>query len=62
MVRTLRLKNFGIKNPIKEVRSESDPGKTYLLYQSGSKVRCTCIGNSVYGKCKHSKAYEEGQK
>ena len=62
MGRTLRLKNFGIKNPIKEVRSESDPDKTYLLYQSGSKVRCTCIGNMTHKHCKHSKAYEEAQK
>jgi hypothetical protein len=57
-----RLKNFAIKNPIKEVRSESDSSKTYLLYRSGNKVRCTCIGNAVRGTCKHVKAYEEAQK
>jgi len=52
-----RLKNFGIKNPIKEVRSESDSDKAYLLYRSGNKVRCTCIGHSVRGKCKHVDRY-----
>jgi len=62
MGRTLRLKNFGIKNPIKEVRSESDPDQTYLLYHKGGKVRCTCIGNEIRKTCKHSKAYEEAQK
>ena len=54
-----QLKHFGIKNIIKEVRSQSDPNKTYLLYKKGDKVRCTCIGNMVHGGCKHVKAYRE---
>ena len=56
-----RLKNFGITNPIKEVIS-SDPSQTYLLYRKGDKVRCTCIGNSVHGRCKHVDRYIEESK
>lgn len=57
-----QLKHFGIKNIIKEVRSQSDPNKTYLLYKKGDKVRCTCIGNSVRGTCRHVKRYLDEQK
>lgn len=51
-----RLKNFGVKNPIKEVKSETTK-ETYVLYREGEKVRCTCIGNSFRKTCKHVDKY-----
>ena len=54
-----RLKNFGIKNPIKEVKSDFSE-ETYLLYRENAHViRCTCMGNSVHRTCKHVTRYKE---
>jgi len=57
-----RLKNFGIQNPIKEVKSDSTDD-TYLLYRKEGRVRCTCPGNARWQNCKHVERYikEEGK-
>jgi len=59
----MKLKNIGIprQDIIKEVKSESDPSKTYLLYRKGDKVACTCIGYSVRKTCKHTRGYNVSQ-
>ena len=53
-----RLKNFGIKNQIKEVKSDTTKD-IYMLYREDKEIRCTCIGNSYRKYCKHVDRYKE---